>query len=439
MNMSFRLPVGFWKNFAEEIWDKQPRVFKNLFDGRSLAPLEELFRVVTEEEARYAQIAGDWMKPRPHRVIIDKGQVTVELPYMPRQADGSFEGWARRMYQELPGRGFMFHMQSLQSRSPLLFERYRQFTDGMFEQIGLPSMRVDADMFAGDYSETFFGVHKDLTGNFAFILTGRKRMLLWPYESLLPYVSGSLDPSGLDFALQLRTFKELPEPPIVLEGEPGDLFYWPGRYWHVAEGTGSLSITNNLAVYKTYSPLVDSFPDKVFEVLQPNINQNMPFIPFDRERRQEQADTPPAELRSASARVVEGLRKLVEGGFEQEMELTWLRYLSGGGYTLVPPPATGVVLDEAQAMKLVPDAGLVWRKLSSGEIGVSANGLATCFPESRGLVATLQRLTGGGAHRVGALLDEAVEEHQGDKVVWSREQLRALLTELAAQRALVRA
>ncbi|WP_375766557.1 cupin domain-containing protein [Archangium gephyra] len=438
--MSFRLPVGFWKTFAAETWDQQPRVFKNLFDGRLLIPTEELFRVVADEQAQYAQVAGDWMKPRISRLIIDKGEVVLRLPYMPRHEDGSFEGWTQRLYKELPGRGFLFHMQRLQSRSRLMFDRYRQFTDGLFEQIGLPSYRVDADMFAGDYSETFFGVHKDLAGNFAIILTGRKRMLLWPYETLLPYVTGNLDPSNLDFTLQLRSMKEIREPPIVLDGEPGDVFYWPGRFWHCAQGNGALSITTNLAVYHTSNPLADSFPEKVFEVLGPAISDSMAPTPFEPARRQELASAVPETLRGATAHVVEGLRKLVEGGFfEREMELTWLRYVSGGGYTIVHPPATGVVLDDSQAMKLLPEAGLVWRKLSSGEIGVSSNGLSECFPESRGLVETLHRLAGGGAHRVGALLEEVVEERQGDKVVWSREHLRALLTTLASQHALVRA
>jgi 50S ribosomal protein L16 3-hydroxylase len=234
--------------------------------------------------------------------------------------------------------------------------------------------------------------------------------------------------------------KEIREPPIVLEGEPGDVFYWPGRYWHCAQGDGSLSVTANLGIYLTSNPLADSFPGKVSEVLYPAISESMAPTPFDPARRQELASAVPETLRGTTANFVEGLRKLVEGGaFEREMELTWLRYVSGGGYTIVHPPATGVVLDDSQAMKILPGAGLVWRKLSSGEIGVSSNGLSECCPESRGLVETLHRLAGGGAYRVGALLDEVVEERQGGSVVWSREHLRALLTTLASQHALVRA
>ncbi|PTL79243.1 hypothetical protein [Vitiosangium sp. GDMCC 1.1324] len=435
--MSFQPPTGFWKSFAREVWGKQPRVFKKVFGGELLASPEELFRVASEETVRYAPTAGAWMRPRPSRVAIERGQLMVQLPYMPRQEDGSFEGWARRMRQETKGQSFCFHMSGLQSRSNLIFERYRQFTDGLFQEIGLPPWRIDSDIFAGDYRETPFGVHKDVTGNFAFIAEGHKRMLLWTYESLLPYTKGGLDPESLDFTLQIRSFTELPPPAMALEGEPGDLFYWPGSFWHCAEGTGGLSVTNNLAIYLNTSPLVDSMPDKVFEAVLPPLEEDMSFTAYEPARRQELAGALPESLRDSTRRAVEGLKRLVDGGLEREMELSWLRYVSGSGFLQVPPPDSGAVLDEARAMKLATHAGLVWRKLASGELAVAANGNVTCFPESRGLVELLQRLSGGGSHRVGALLDEAVEERQGGSVVWSRERMRDVLTALVAKRALV--
>jgi 50S ribosomal protein L16 3-hydroxylase len=134
---------------------------------------------------------------------------------------------------------------------------------------------------------------------------------------------------------------------------------------------------------------------------------------------------------------VQGLRQLVEGGLEREMELTWLRFVSGGGFLQGPLPASHVTLDEARSVRLVSEAGLVWRKLASGELAFAVNGHATALPESRGLPQVLQRLSGGGAHRVRALLDEATEERRGETVVWSRERMRELLTTLLSQHALV--
>lgn len=434
--MSFRPPEGFWKNFAQEIWGKQPRVFKKPFGDRLIASPEELFRASVEEADEFAKVAGARVRPAC-QVFIDNGNIISDtLRYMPRKEDGSFEGWAARMRKLVGPRDFFFHMNTLQGRSPQIFENYRQFTDGMFEQLGLPPWKIDSDMFAGDYRETPFGVHKDVTGNFAFIAVGTKRMLLWPYESLLHYIDGR-DVRDLDFVLPLRTFAEIRDQAIVLEGEAGDVFYWPGHFWHSAEGTDSVSVTNNLGIYLTPSPLVDTLPGLVAEKVNPPLDQTQPFTPYEPARRQEMAQAIPEGMRSSTQQVVQGLRQLVEGGLEREMELTWLRFVSGGGFLQGPMPASGVTLDEARSVRLVPHAGLVWRKLASGELAFAVNGQATCLPESRGLPQVLQRLSGGGAHRVRALIDEATEERRGETVVWSRERMREVLTTLLSQHALV--
>ncbi|WNG49638.1 hypothetical protein F0U60_40105 [Archangium minus] len=205
------------------------------------------------------------------------------------------------------------------------------------------------------------------------------------------------------------------------------------------DAVGALVVSNAYSVDIIYSPLMETFPDLVGEKVQ-SVEEPHPMTPYEPERRQELAGAIPGMLHDTTRRVVQGLKELVEGGgLARELELTWLRYVSGGGFLRVPPSASGVVLDETQALKLVPESNLVWRKLASGEIGVAANGLVECYPESRGLLETLQRLLGGGAHRVGALLEEAKEELRGGTVVWSRERMRELLTTLLAQRALVRA
>ncbi|MFL5355011.1 cupin-like domain-containing protein [Archangium sp.] len=434
--MSFRLPTEFWKSFAQDVWRKQPRVFENPFGGRLFAPPEELFRMAAAETERFAQTAGSRSDFSCH-VNVGKAMVLQDQTrLMPNAADGSFQGWDARLNREEGIRGAMYFMNSTQRRSPLLYQRYREFTDGLFTQIGLPTWKINTDMFIGDYPETPFGVHKDVTDNFHFVALGRKRILLWPYESLLHYVQPGMDVSEIEFSLQLRGLKEIREQAIVLEGGPGDVMYWPGHFWHCAEGTGSLVASSSCYIDLFYSPLMETFPDVVQETLHP-IRELHPATPYSPERRQELAGAIPEQLRDTTRRVSQGLKALVEGGLERELELTWLRYVSGGGFLRVPPPATGVVLDEARALKPVPESNLIWRKLANGEIACAANGLVRCYPESRGLVETLQRLAGGGSHRPGALLDEAKQEHQGSTVVWSREKLRELLTTLVEQRALV--
>lgn len=87
----------------------------------------------------------------------------------------------------------------------------------------------------------------------AAVIRGPKRMLVWPYEALLEHVSDpdtdlryegwdldELDPAGLRGQA------------TVLDGDSGDLLYWPASYWHVAEADErQLSLTLNLSVAST--------------------------------------------------------------------------------------------------------------------------------------------------------------------------------------------
>ena len=434
--MSFHLPTGFWKSFAQDVWRRQPRVFKNVYAGRLFVTPQELFDIAAVQTESFARSAGTRSDFSSHISLGKTMVINDSARLMPSAGDGSFEGWLARVRPEVGGQGVMYYMNSTQRRSPLLYQRYREFSDGMFAQIGLPSWKINTDMFVGDYPETSFGVHKDVTDNFHFIALGRKRMLLWPYESLLRYVQEGLDVTQLEFSLQLRGIKEIREQAIVLEGEPGDLLYWPGHFWHCAESTGGLVASSSCYIDFLSSPLTEAFHGLVDEKLQP-VREAYPFTPYAPERRQQLAEALPERLRDITRQVSQGFRQLAEGGLERELEFTWLRYVSSGGFKSVPPPEPHPVLDEARAMKLVPESNLVWRELPGGELGCAANGLVRAFPRSAGLVETLQRLSGGGAHRVGALLDEAKEEKREGAGVWSRERMRELLTTLVSWRALV--
>jgi hypothetical protein len=431
---SYRLSSEFWRSFAASTWEREPRVYRGLFGGRLLCPEEELFRVIAEETARYAQVAGSSAHGRRCRLSVDRSEVIEPLDLLPRAGDGDFHGWSRRMYREIPGRDFSLNMSSIQAGSTLLYGRYRQFLAGLFEEIGLPPGHVDSDVFIGDYRETPFGVHKDIVGNFSFLVSGPKRLLLWPYETLLPYVRGTIDPRPLDYALPLATFQDIREEPIVLEGVPGDVFYWPGHFWHCAEGGGTLSVTNNLAILLRGSPLSETFRSNLLAALRPLAGTS--FFPIDPPRRRGLAMDMPGPLRAAAQRAAAELRSSLDGPLERELELTWLRYVSGGGFLQVPPPCEPPPLGDRDAVAAPEDAGLVWRRLAGGEIAVAANGHATCFADSARLVRALELLLGGGAHRVGALVGRDDDSPDAGTGRDTGEDVRRLLSALGAGRAL---
>lgn len=128
-----------------------------------------------------------------------------------------------------------------------LFDRIVEFTKPITDQYGLPAGGIGSDIFLGDYSLTPGGVHIDGTDVFSFVVSGRKKMLLWPFEVFARHTKisqgGNYDIlSGIDY-------RDYLEEAIVLTGEVGDIMYWPHSYWHMALGDGSPVATFNLSFY----------------------------------------------------------------------------------------------------------------------------------------------------------------------------------------------
>ncbi|HYO73610.1 MAG TPA: hypothetical protein VEU33_46845 [Archangium sp.] len=70
--------------------------------------------------------------PSGHKAMIMQDHIRL----MPAEGDGSFDGWAARLSREEGREGFMYYMNSAQRRSPLLFQRYREFTGGLLTPSG---------------------------------------------------------------------------------------------------------------------------------------------------------------------------------------------------------------------------------------------------------------------------------------------------------------
>src|SRR5207245_3009425 len=97
---------------------------------------------------------------------------------------------------------------------------------------------ADVELFVSNNRLTPFGIHRDPASNFTLVVQGRKRMRLWPeaFFTRRPPMDAESYAAHLGQAL-------------TLEGEPGDLLYWPSSYWHVAESDGDLSVTMNICLY----------------------------------------------------------------------------------------------------------------------------------------------------------------------------------------------
>ena len=153
--------------------------------------------------------------------VISRGEVLADRAELTaRPDDQTLDGYIERLGRTLAGTDYMVLVNEVQALSPSVFEATATLLTGLYGQIGMPAGGANLTLIAGDYRLTPFGLHKDEADILTFVVRGRKRLLLWPFEDL----RGAL---GHDTHLQPR--HSLP-PPISTSrpGVPGPLS-WRAR------------------------------------------------------------------------------------------------------------------------------------------------------------------------------------------------------------------
>ena len=113
-----------------------------------------------------------------------------------------------------------------------MWTRQRTFHAGLWDRVGLPSTGAITTLFHGTYESSPVGVHKDRFATFMYVLSGRKRMRLWPRR-----------PWSHD-ATTVTDYREHLAESIVIDAAAGDLAYWPSSYYHVGENLGDEPATS---------------------------------------------------------------------------------------------------------------------------------------------------------------------------------------------------
>jgi len=125
----------------------------------------------------------------------------------------------------------------------------------------VPGSNLDLDIFFGDYSRSFGGIHRD-GANLTFVYSN-KQMLFWEFDVLEEEANklskrsniGSAKNSGSFFfpeELQESLFKRIEKDARILHLNKGDLIYWPTHKWHVAiNKSNEVNLTLNIAMYKS--------------------------------------------------------------------------------------------------------------------------------------------------------------------------------------------
>lgn len=167
---------------------------------------------------------------------------------LPRSADRTLAGYAERLRVRHGHPCFAIMLNECQTLSADVWSRVRDFVAGLVTEAGFPLGGVDANLFAGNYRRTPFGVHTDDRDVFTWIAQGKKRFLVWPWQELAPLMNGA-EGEGAAAPRHPHDYADQRKRAQRLEGVAGDLLYWPREYWHVAEaGAGELSATLSIGL-----------------------------------------------------------------------------------------------------------------------------------------------------------------------------------------------
>lgn len=231
MQLSYRDPQ-FWKKFCASHW--QPRVPTVIRQPFKSFPFSEDLLLRALQDFAAGVRADDHRKPCLLSIDDKEKPPRAPLRTLFREESRTLADLEKRCGGVFAKKPFGLMVTQMQATHPGIWHGMAAFLQDAQAWIGTPATSA-LDLFYGNYSSTFTGLHKDTQDIFAFVIRGKKRMLAWPFEYFLDRVDGI---SSADRYFNMRLpFDHRPfrKDAIVLDAEPGDIIHWPSDYWHVSE------------------------------------------------------------------------------------------------------------------------------------------------------------------------------------------------------------
>lgn len=381
------LSPEFWEQFRSRHWDRTPTVLRQPLASPFMTS-EEAFEAVLH--ACDAARAGDMRAPV--KLVVDDflwtGGPATEL--LPNGGDSSAEAYAARMEERLEGRKFALVANSLQAHDARLWLRLREFLHPLSAVI--PAHSTNVCLFLGNYERTPYGIHRDPASIFMFVAHGRKRMRAWSAECFSDESGRAQSVEGIS-----------PGEGTLLEGEAGDVLFWPSTYWHVGEGLGELSVALSLGVTPA-RPAVDAWSmlmGRVEEQVADSINQQWAGCTL--------ADLPNSP--DPTEQLAERMRKALDSAvadpeLASTMRIDWLKRRTALGCHQVPPPLPRRALADEEELRADPAYPIVWGELPDHEMALSACGHTFRLPADPRVQELVRFLNSGVPATVEHLIDE---------------------------------
>lgn len=122
---------------------------------------------------------------------------------------------------------------NLQSLSPDLFFKARNFLAPVIAKFGLPGGGINTFIIAGKYQSTSVGIHCDPCDIFLFPLFGSKTIYGWETSKFIDCVS-DLEAFQKDGAvLENEPYEGHLDGAQCVQANPGEVIYIPAQYWHI--------------------------------------------------------------------------------------------------------------------------------------------------------------------------------------------------------------
>ncbi|CAK0759346.1 hypothetical protein CCP3SC5AM1_2670003 [Gammaproteobacteria bacterium] len=369
-------------NRLDEAWERKAVVWRSPSVG-VIANEEEIFDALK----RAANVKIHGRSPRLSFYIENAEVFCNTRDYLPRSDEHSLEDYISRIRNTIGNRRFALVADSLEVASFELWERAFCIFEPILQRYGWH--RCTVGCFIGDIEFTPFGLHQDFHSTFLSVVSGEKRMHLWPPNFVYQGKSITQWRYRNDYQSILAASE-------LLSGGPGDWFYWPRDLFHVADNPqGRLTVTLNIGISGTLLDARD-LGKLTGEQLWPDFEKS--FGGLMHGTREGSVAALSAAAKSAYDYVISE-RVTLEQGLMRDM----LSRVTAGGFK-PPQLRSRIKLHETDLIRVAALHPIVLGELNKNEFVLGANGQTIVVSKHPEVLRLVNVLNGGNVVSVYELI-----------------------------------